>query len=52
MVIISPYDRNLIQLGSDVRRKFIDGVIAQYDKIYLADLIKSLNIFFSLKFAE
>lgn len=39
VVIISPYDRNLIQLGSDVRRKFIDGVIAQYDKIYLADLL-------------
>ena len=40
LVIISPADANLITEGSDVRRKFIDGVIAQSDKLYLQDLIK------------
>ncbi len=40
LVIISPADRNLITEGSDVRRKFMDGVIAQSDVQYLRDLIK------------
>ncbi len=40
LVIISPSDRNLIIEGSDTRRKFMDGVIAQSDKIYLNNLIK------------
>jgi len=40
LVIISPADTNLITEGSDVRRKFIDGVIAQSDKLYLQNLIK------------
>jgi len=40
LVIISPSDRDLITEGSDTRRKFIDGVISQSDKIYLNDLIK------------
>ncbi|AXT19538.1 DNA replication and repair protein RecF [Flavobacteriaceae bacterium AU392] len=39
LVIISPADRDLIIEGSDVRRKFIDGVISQSDKDYLQDLI-------------
>ena len=39
LVIISPADTNLIVEGSDVRRKFMDGVIAQSDKQYLQDLI-------------
>ena len=39
LVIISPADRDLISEGSDVRRKFIDSVISQSDKTYLADLI-------------
>ena len=39
LVMISPYDRDLINDGSDVRRKFIDSVISQFDKIYLDDLI-------------
>lgn len=39
LVMISPYDRDLINEGSDVRRKFIDSVISQFDKIYLDDLI-------------
>lgn len=40
LVIISPADRDLIVEGSETRRKFIDGVIAQSDKIYLQNLIK------------
>jgi DNA replication and repair protein RecF len=40
LVMVSPYDRDLINEGSDVRRKFIDGVIAQFDPIYLNELIK------------
>ena len=40
LVIISPADRNLIIEGSETRRKFIDGVIAQSDKIYLHNILK------------
>jgi DNA replication and repair protein RecF len=40
LVMISPYDRDLINEGSEVRRKYIDSVISQFDKIYLDDLIK------------
>ncbi|NND63011.1 MAG: DNA replication and repair protein RecF [Flavobacteriaceae bacterium] len=40
LVIISPSDRDLIAEGSDVRRKFIDGVIAQGDSKYLQTLLK------------
>lgn len=39
LVIISPSDRDLVVEGSDTRRKFIDGVISQQNKIYLQDLI-------------
>ena len=39
LVIISPNDTNLITEGSDVRRKFMDSVIAQSDKGYLQSLI-------------
>ena len=39
LVIISPADRDLVTEGSDTRRKFIDGVISQQNKIYLKDLI-------------
>ncbi len=39
LVIISPNDTNLISDGSSVRRKFMDGVIAQADKQYLQHLI-------------
>ena len=38
LVIISPADRNLIIEGSSTRRKFIDGVIGQTDKVYLKNL--------------
>ena len=40
LVIISPADRDLIIEGSDTRRKFIDGVISQSDKMYLQTLIE------------
>lgn len=39
LVIISPYDRDLINEGSEVRRKYIDGVISQFDKSYLDNLL-------------
>jgi DNA replication and repair protein RecF len=39
LVIISPADRDLISEGSDVRRKFMDGVISQSNKAYLQSLI-------------
>mgnify|MGYP000848788856 FL=1 len=39
LVIISPNDKNLITEGSDIRRKFMDSVIAQSDKAYLQNLI-------------
>lgn len=37
-VMISPYDRNLIGDGSEVRRKWMDGIIAQSNKSYLDNL--------------
>jgi DNA replication and repair protein RecF len=37
--MISPYDRDLINEGSDVRRKYIDGVISQFDRSYLDNLL-------------
>ena len=39
LVMISPADSELISDGSESRRKFIDSVIAQYDKPYLEHLI-------------
>ncbi len=39
LVMISPYDRDLINEGSETRRKYIDSVISQFNKIYLDDLI-------------
>ena len=39
LVIISPADYCLINEGSDIRRKYIDSVISQFDKVYLDNLI-------------
>lgn len=39
VVMISPYDVNLIMDGSEERRKFIDNVISQTDSRYLDELI-------------
>jgi DNA replication and repair protein RecF len=38
-VIISPEDHDLIAGGSEVRRRFLDTIICQLDKVYLDDLI-------------
>ncbi len=40
LVMISPYDRDLINDGSEVRRKYLDGVISQFDTFYLAGLLE------------
>lgn len=40
VVMISPTDNSLILDGSDERRKFMDSVISQYDKVYLDNLIR------------
>lgn len=37
-VIISPYDRDLITEGSEIRRRFMDNVISQSDPVYLDNL--------------
>jgi DNA replication and repair protein RecF len=39
LVMISPYDVNLIMDGSEERRRFIDNVISQTDSSYLDELI-------------
>jgi DNA replication and repair protein RecF len=39
-VMISPYDADLISEGSEVRRKWMDGIISQFDKVYLDVLIR------------
>ncbi len=40
LVMVSPYDRDLINDGSELRRKYIDGVISQFDKFYLNGLLE------------
>lgn len=39
LVVISPYDRSLINEGSEMRRRFMDNVISQSDKTYLRSLL-------------
>ena len=39
IVLISPYDNDLINEGSSERRKFIDSIISQNSKEYLINLI-------------
>ncbi|MDR2824981.1 MAG: DNA replication/repair protein RecF [Prevotellaceae bacterium] len=43
LVLISPDDVALIVDGSDERRKFVDGVISQYNKLYLNKLLAYNN---------
>jgi len=38
LVLISPYDSNLIIGGSEERRRFVDGIISQFDREYLYEL--------------
>ncbi len=40
LVFITPSDTDMIKMGSELRRKYIDGVISQYDKTYLKQLLK------------
>ena len=40
LVMISPADAILINGGSEERRKFMNGVIAQYSRVYLDNLIQ------------
>ena len=39
VVVIAPDDTDLVREGSEVRRKFFDGIICQLNPKYLADLI-------------
>lgn len=39
LVMVSPADSELVIGGSEDRRKFIDGIISQYDKVYLEKLL-------------
>ena len=38
VVMVAPIDQELITGGSEERRKFMDSIICQYDKVYLDDL--------------
>ena len=55
VVMITPYDINLILDGSDTRRRFFDALIAQFDKNYLLcllnynKLLKQRNAFLKTK---
>ena len=43
LVMISPRDSELVSGVSEERRRFLDAAISQYDKIYLASLIRYEN---------
>jgi len=38
LIMVSPYDNDIINEGSDLRRKFFDMIISQFDKEYLQQL--------------
>jgi len=40
VVMISPYDRDLISESGEIRRKFLDKTISQFDKTYLDDIAR------------
>lgn len=40
LVMVSPADSGLILDGSEERRRYMNGVIAQYDPLYLDDVIR------------
>lgn len=40
VVMITPYDGQLVLEGSDLRRRFLDGLIAQFDRAYLEALLR------------
>jgi len=39
-VMISPYDKDLISEGSELRRRWMDGIISQFDRKYLQGIQK------------
>jgi len=39
IVMISPSDLDLIIDGSEIRRKFLDGIISQFNREYLANMV-------------
>lgn len=39
LIMVSPYDNDIINEGSEIRRKFFDIIISQSDKEYLTHLI-------------
>lgn len=43
-VMISPYDRDLISEGSELRRKWMDGIISQFDRRYLDSIQKYAKV--------
>lgn len=44
VVLITPYDTDLIRGGSEGRRKFIDNILCQSESAYLRDLIQYNHI--------
>jgi DNA replication and repair protein RecF len=40
LVMVSPADSGLILDGSEERRRYMNGVISQYDRLYLDDVIR------------
>ena len=42
LVIVSPYDNDIIYGGSLFRRNLMDGIIGQADKKFLKDLLHSI----------
>jgi len=44
LVMISPSDSELINGSSEIRRKFLDGIISQVDKNYLENLISYTHL--------
>lgn len=44
LVMVSPYDNDIINEGSEVRRRFFDMIISQFDKEYLHQLISYQKI--------
>jgi DNA replication and repair protein RecF len=44
VVLIAPTDQELLTGGSELRRRFADSIISQYDHVYLDDLIRYNHI--------
>ena len=44
LVMVSPYDHDIINAGSDLRRRFFDMIISQFDGEYLHQLISYQKI--------